>query len=115
MNFLYIQKDDTQLKVVGSEYILFWVDIIDSGTRNILAISVSKARNMFVAVEIFFYRILWMNMAGQHPVSTIADGDGTWYLPQACQFLKLKHHLHFLYIRMRNALLKELSSISKMN
>jgi putative transposase len=28
---------------------------------------------------------------GKHPVST--DG-GTWY-PQACRFLKLKHHIHF--------------------
>jgi putative transposase len=28
---------------------------------------------------------------GEFPVST-ADG-GTWY-PQACKFLKLKHHLH---------------------
>ena len=27
---------------------------------------------------------------GKHPVST--DG-GTWY-PMACQFLKLKHHIH---------------------
>ena len=27
---------------------------------------------------------------GKHPVST--DG-GTWY-PQACRFLKLKHHVH---------------------
>ena len=27
---------------------------------------------------------------GKHPVST--DGD-TWY-PQACRFLKLKHHIH---------------------
>ena len=27
---------------------------------------------------------------GKHPVST--DG-GTWY-PQACRFLKLKHHIH---------------------
>jgi putative transposase len=31
----------------------------------------------------------------QYPVST-ADG-GTWY-PQACHFLKLKHHIHsFVY------------------
>jgi putative transposase len=29
---------------------------------------------------------------GKHPVST--DGGGTWYPPQACQFLKLKHHTH---------------------
>ena len=30
---------------------------------------------------------------GKHPVST--DG-GTWY-PQACKFLKLKHHIHLPY------------------
>ena len=29
---------------------------------------------------------------GKHPVST--DG-GTWY-PQACQSIKLKHHIHFI-------------------
>jgi putative transposase len=28
----------------------------------------------------------------KHPVST-SDG-GTWYPPQACQFLKLDHHIH---------------------
>jgi putative transposase len=31
---------------------------------------------------------------GTHPVST--DGGGTWY-PQACKFLKLKHHIHLPY------------------
>jgi transposase-like protein len=31
---------------------------------------------------------------GEHPVST--DG-GTWYSPQACQFLKLNHHIHSSY------------------
>jgi putative transposase len=30
---------------------------------------------------------------GEHPVST--DG-GTWY-PQACKFLKIKHHLHSIF------------------
>jgi putative transposase len=30
---------------------------------------------------------------GKHPIST--DG-GTWY-PQACQFLKLDHHIHSFY------------------
>ena len=30
---------------------------------------------------------------GKHPVSS--DGD-TWY-PQACRFLKLKHHIHSSY------------------
>jgi transposase-like protein len=31
-----------------------------------------------------------IKVLGKHPVST--DG-GTWY-PQACRFLKLKHHIH---------------------
>ena len=31
---------------------------------------------------------------GKHPIST--DGD-TWYPPQACQFLKLQHHIHSFY------------------
>ena len=42
---------------------------------------------MFV-VEHFLSDIV--DKYGKHPIST--DG-GTWY-PQACQFLKLKHHLH---------------------
>jgi putative transposase len=42
--------DETQLKV-GSEYIWLWV-AIESETKNIVAINISKERNMFVA-EIF--------------------------------------------------------------
>ena len=42
---------------------------------------------MFVA-ERFISVVI--NIHGKHPVST--DG-GTWY-PQACRFLKLKHHIH---------------------
>ncbi len=38
---------------------------------------------------------------GEHPVST--DG-GTWYPLQTCKFLKLGHHIHFLYIRLKKAL-----------
>jgi putative transposase len=77
--------DETQIKV-GSEYIWLWV-VIESETKNILATSISKERNMFVA-EHFLSDIV--DKYGKHPIST--DG-GTWY-PQACQFLKLKHHLH---------------------
>jgi putative transposase len=44
---------------------------------------------MFVA-ENFLYGIV-DKPGHQYPVST-ADG-GTWY-PQACHFLKLKHHIH---------------------
>src|SRR6185437_6229068 len=77
--------DETQLKV-GSEIIWLLVDI-ESETKNILSITISKERNMFVA-EHFLSDI--MKEYGRHPIST--DG-GTWY-PQSCKFLKLKHHLH---------------------
>jgi putative transposase len=45
---------------------------------------------MFVA-EHFISHLLKKH--GKHSVST---DDGTWY-PQACQFLKLKHHPHSSY------------------
>jgi putative transposase len=77
--------DETQLKV-GSEFIWLWI-AIEPETKNIVAINISKERNMFVA-ERFLYSII--KVYGEHPVST--DG-GTWY-PQACQFLKLQHHIH---------------------
>jgi putative transposase len=80
--------DETQIKV-GSELIWLWV-VIESETKNILGISISKERNMFV-VERFLSNII--ENYGYHPVST--DG-GTWY-PQACRFLKLNHHLHSSY------------------
>ena len=80
--------DETLIKV-GSGFIWLWV-AIESETKNILEISISKERNMFVA-EHFLSDVV--NEYGQHPVST--DG-GTWYL-KACQFLKLKHHLHSSY------------------
>ena len=77
--------DETLIKV-GSELIWLWV-AIEPKNRQILALSISKERNMFVA-ERFLSDIVKIH--GKHPVST--DG-GTWY-PQACEFLKLKHHLH---------------------
>jgi hypothetical protein len=45
-------------------------------------------RAMLVVAERFIASLI--NRHGKHPVST--DG-GTWY-PQACGFLKLKHHIH---------------------
>jgi putative transposase len=59
---------------------------IEPANKEILSISISKERNMFVA-ERLLYRL--SEKHGEHPVST--DGDRTWY-PQACLFLKLKHH-----------------------
>jgi putative transposase len=77
--------DETQLKV-GSEYIWLWV-AIEPKDKEILSINISKERNMFVA-ERFLSNLI--KDYDKHPVST--DG-GTWY-PQACQFLKLNHHIH---------------------
>ena len=77
--------DETQIKV-GSELIWLWV-VIEPKDREILSVKISKERNMFVA-ERFLADIV--HKYGEHPVST--DG-GTWY-PQACQFLKLNHHIH---------------------
>jgi putative transposase len=39
---------------------------------------------------------------GKHPVST--DGD-TWY-PQACRFLKLKHHIHSFFAKKEKSLIE---------
>jgi putative transposase len=80
--------DETIIKV-GSEYIWLWM-AIENDNREILQISISKERNMFVA-ERFILNLV--KRYGQHPVST--DG-GTWY-PQACRFLGLHHHIHSPY------------------
>jgi putative transposase len=77
--------DETMLKV-GSEYIWLWI-AIEPENKQILALYVSKERNMFVA-ERFLSDIV--HNYGIHSVST--DG-GTWY-PMACRFLKLRHHIH---------------------
>ncbi|HEY6535175.1 MAG TPA: hypothetical protein VIY08_05155 [Candidatus Nitrosocosmicus sp.] len=45
--------DETQLKV-GSEIIWLWIATIESETKNILAISLSKERNMFLLQSIFY-------------------------------------------------------------
>lgn len=77
--------DETLIKV-GSELIWLWI-AIDPENKQILAVSVSKERNMFVA-ERFLSNLV--KDYGNHPVST--DG-GTWY-PQACEFLQMDHHIH---------------------
>ena len=78
--------DETLFKV-GPDYVWLWV-AIEPTNRQILALSISKERNMFVA-ERFIANLVKNH--GKHPVST--DG-GTWYPPPACKFLKLKHHTH---------------------
>ena len=77
--------DETAVKA-GSELIWLWV-AIEPENRQILALSITKERNMFVA-ERFLSGLVKIH--GNHPVPT--DG-GTWY-PQACGFLKVDHHIH---------------------
>ena len=77
--------DETALKA-GSELIWLWV-VIEPNNKEILAVDISKERNMFVA-ERFLSDV--SDKYGKHQVSS--DG-GTWY-PQACKFLNLYHHLH---------------------
>ena len=77
---------------VGSEYIWLWVAIkLSLENKEILALSISKERNMFVAERFIGGGLVKIN--GKHPVST--DG-GTWY-PMACRFLGLEHHNHSSY------------------
>lgn len=78
--------DETVIKV-GSELIWLWV-AIEPKNREILALNMSKERNMFVA-ERFLSGLV--NIYGNHPA--VSTDGGTWY-PQACRFLKLPHHLH---------------------
>ncbi len=80
--------DETLLKI-GSELVWLWV-AIEPANKEILSISISKERNMFVA-ERFLSGLLEEH--GEHPVST--DG-GTGY-PQACRFLRVEHHIHSPY------------------
>jgi len=77
--------DETLIKV-GSDFIWLWA-ATEPENRKILALTISKERNMFVA-ERFISGLVKAH--GRRPVST--DG-GTWY-PPACRFLKLTHHIH---------------------
>ncbi len=61
--------DETQIKI-GSEYIWLWV-VIEPENKEILRLSISKERNMFVA-ESFLSHIV--KEYGQHPIT---NGGGT--------------------------------------
>ncbi len=82
--------DETQIKV-GSEFIWIWVPI-ESKHRQILHMDISFERTMLIA-ERFIESLI--DKCGKHPIST--DIDIRYYPPQACQFLKIKHHIHFFY------------------
>ena len=80
--------DETLLKV-GNQYAWLWV-AIEPVNKVILGIRISFERNMLTAEQ--FLKSL-VKKYGKHPLST--DG-GTWY-PQACNFLKITHHLHSVH------------------
>ena len=56
---------------------------------------ISLERSILIA-EQFLQELI--KKYGKYPVST--DGGGTWY-PQACRFLKLRHHTHSLILRKK--------------
>jgi putative transposase len=79
--------DETAIKA-GSELVWLWVIIEPKDKEILVAVDISKERNMFVVAERFLSHVL--DKYGKHQVSS--DG-GTWY-PQACKFLNLYHHIH---------------------
>jgi putative transposase len=89
---------DETLPKVGSQYLWLWVTI-EPENRQILAVTVSRERNILIA-ERFISRIVKIH--GKHTIST--DGN-TWY-PMACKFLKLKHHIHSLLAKKENSLIE---------
>ncbi len=80
---------DEILIKAGFEFIWLWV-AIESKNKEILALSTSMERNMFVVAERFLSRMV--NGYGKHPVST--DNGCIWYPLQAYKFLELDHHIH---------------------
>ena len=83
--------DETLIKV-SNDYVWVWVVAIEPLDKVILDdIRISFERTMLVAEQ--FLKGL-VKKYGKHSIST--DG-GTWY-PQACKFLKIKHHLHSLIL-----------------
>jgi putative transposase len=78
--------DETIIRV-GSELIWLWV-AIEPENKQILALNISKERNMFVA-ERFLSKLV--HVYRNH--AAISTDGCTWY-PQACRFLSLSHHIH---------------------
>ncbi|HEY6535878.1 MAG TPA: DDE-type integrase/transposase/recombinase [Candidatus Nitrosocosmicus sp.] len=78
--------DEAALKAGSYDLVWLWL-VIEPIDKEILAMDISKKRNISIAKR-FLSHVVYKY--GLHSVSS--DG-GTWY-PQACQFLKLEHHLH---------------------
>jgi len=61
---------------------------------------ISLERSILIVAEQFLQDLF--KKYGKNPVST-DDGGGTWY-PQACRFLKLRHHSHSYYYEKKASL-----------
>ena len=88
--FRVYNRDETLIKIGSWELVWLWWVAIEPKHRQILHIDISFERTMLIVAERFIASLI--NTYGKHPVST-TDG-GTWYPPQACRFLKLRHHIH---------------------
>jgi putative transposase len=83
---------ETAIKKVGSGAIWLWVATMEPNNKEILAISISKEKNMLVA-EQFVSSLIKTH--GEH--LAVSPDDGGIRYPQACRFLKVGRHLHFPY------------------
>ena len=79
------------IRVGREEVVWLWI-AIEPKTKSILDMRISLERSILVAEQ--FLQELIKKKYGKNPVST--DDGGTWY-PQACRFLKLRHHTHSYY------------------
>ena len=73
-----------------------------------LQIDLSSERTMLVAERFIIASLI--NKLGKCPVST--DG-GTWYPPQACQFLDVEHHISIPHLRKVSLLKEQSNNISR--
>ena len=90
--------DETLVKV-GSKHTWLWWVAIEPEDGQILAQNITQERNMLIA-ERFLSDVI--RNYGRHPVST--DGR-TWY-PQACNYLKMDHHIHSFFAKREKSLIE---------
>jgi len=83
------------IRVGREEVVWLWI-AIEPKTKSILDMRISLERRSILVAEQFLQELI--KKYEKNPVST--DGGGTWY-PQACRFLKLRHHTHSLILRKK--------------
>ena len=77
---------------------MVWLWIaIEPKSKSILDMRISLEEGAYLLLNKQFLQEL-IKKYGKNPVSTDNGSGGTWYLPQACRFLKLRHHHTHSYI-----------------